>query len=322
MDNQTFASLANIKGEPGTFLNFLSQDFFQHQSDQVITHYAGPMVHDRPRLEAEAKLLRPPGTSSLAFLRALQPPSAAVLAAPATLQMPSQSFDHTWIPGAGPDAHSMFVTSDQCVGCHDAGGTGLQYDMTAPGRNGVLFNLSPYATWRTSPMGLAGRDPIFFAQLASETQTFHAAISPKVQDTCFGCHGIMGQRQAGIDSPATSACPDFLRETVNAVPYPDDNPHVNQAPLGALARDGVSCAACHHMVLGQADTAKYRDAPQNSLRGGAAGFPQPRQQGFRAHLHRQLSSSVPPTSLRDPSPIPSRCRCSTRWASRRRTAPP
>jgi cytochrome c553 len=280
VDNQTFASLANIKGEPGSFLNFLSQDFFQHQSDQVITHYAGPMVHDRPRLEAEAKVLRPPGTSSLAFLRALRPPAAAVLAAPASLQMPSQSFDHTWIPGAGPDAHSMFVTSDQCVGCHDAGGTGLQYDMTVPGRNGVLFNLSPYATWRTSPMGLAGRDPIFFAQLASETQTFHAAISPKVQDTCFGCHGIMGQRQAGIDSPATAACPDFLRETLNAVPYPDDNPQVKQAPLGALARDGVSCAACHHMVLDQADTAKYQGAPQNRCVAQRQAFLNPDNRGF------------------------------------------
>ena len=26
-------------------------------------------------------------------------------------------------------------------------------------------NVSPYGEWRWSPMGLAGRDPIFFAQL-------------------------------------------------------------------------------------------------------------------------------------------------------------
>ena len=52
--------------------------------------------------------------------------------------------------------------------------------MTTPGPENLLVNLSPYGTWRTSPMGLAGRDPIFFAQLASETQTFHPAISPKV----------------------------------------------------------------------------------------------------------------------------------------------
>lgn len=46
--------------------------------------------------------------------------------------------------------------------------------MTAPVPQGeALSNLSPYATWRTSPMGLAGRDPVFFAQLASETPTFH-----------------------------------------------------------------------------------------------------------------------------------------------------
>ncbi len=280
VDNQTFASLSNIKGEPGTFLNFLSEDFFQHQSNQVVTHYSQVLEHDRPRREAEAKVSRPPGTSSLAFLRALRPPAAAVLALPASLDMPSQSFDHTWIPGDGPNAASAFVTSDQCVGCHSAGGTGLQYDMTAPSQNGTVFNLSPYGTWRTSPMGLAGRDPIFFAQLASETQTFHAAISPKVQDTCLGCHGILGQRQSEIDSAPAQACPDFLRETLNAVPYPDGNPGAKQAPLGALARDGVSCTACHHMVLGQADTAKYQDAPQNRCVAQRQAFLNPGNTGF------------------------------------------
>ncbi len=279
-DNQTFASLSNIKGEPGTYLNFLSEDFFQNESDQVVTRFSQVLQHDRPRVEAQARFYRPPGTSSLAFLRALRPPAAAVLASPASLDMPSQSFDHAWIHGAAPNAQGTFVTSDQCVGCHSAGGTGLQYEMTAPSRNGTVFNLSPYGTWRTSPMGLAGRDPIFFAQLASETQTFHAAISPKVQDTCLGCHGILGQRQAAIDSGPAPACPDFLRETLNAVPYPDNNPTALLAPLGAQARDGVSCTACHHMVLGKAETAKYQDAPQNRCVAQRQAFLNPDNTGF------------------------------------------
>ena len=93
-------------------------------------------------------------------------------------RMPSETYDNTWVEAGGPTATSEFVTSDQCLGCHDAGGTGLQYDMTEPDpQNGSqLLNLSPYATWRSSPMGLGGRDPIFYAMLASETETFHPDV--------------------------------------------------------------------------------------------------------------------------------------------------
>ena len=89
------------------------------------------------------------------------------------VKMPSETYDNVWVKPGEPTAASQFVTSDQCLGCHSAGGTGLQFDMTEPGPGDKLINISPYGTWRGSPMGLAGRDPIFFAQLASETETFH-----------------------------------------------------------------------------------------------------------------------------------------------------
>jgi cytochrome c553 len=265
VDNQTFASLANIKGEPGTVLSFLSQDFYQFQSGQLFTHFSKILPHDRLRVEALRRLrVPPPPSPNPALLQDLGVPNALPGTGLIGLTMPSQSFDHVWIPGTGPDPASTFVTSDQCLGCHTAGGTGLQFEMTTPAPDGKMVNLSPYGTWRTSPMGLAGRDPIFFAQLASETQTFHPAVSAQVQNTCLGCHGILGQRQGAIDAQAQlEPCPDFLRETMNAVPYPDNNPTAGFAALGALARDGVSCTACHRMVLGKADTAKFADAPQN-----------------------------------------------------------
>jgi len=280
-DNQTFASLNNIKGEPGEFLTFLSQDFFLTQSDQVRTHYAQVMQHEKVRLEGlPGAVAAPAPVAHNGLLQALNLPGAAPKTPPAGLVMPSQSYDHTWIPGDGPNPASSFVTSDQCLGCHTAGGTGLQYEMTTPGPKDEMVNLSPYGTWRTSPMGLAGRDPIFFAQLASETQTFHPQASSKVQDTCLGCHGILGQRQFSVDRATGDACPDFLRQMVDAVPFPTTNPGVPLAPFGALARDGVSCTSCHRMVLGQADTGKYQDAPQNRcvkqrqeyLNPGASGF--------------------------------------------------
>ncbi|HEY7577433.1 MAG TPA: cytochrome P460 family protein [Acetobacteraceae bacterium] len=262
-DNQTFASLDNIEGEPGSILTFLSEDFFLTQSDQVFTRYSKLSQHEKVRRAAlKARLTTqtpvPPGLAD----------------------MPSQAYDHAWVMGAGPNAASAFVTSDQCVGCHTAGGTGLQYEMTTPGPDSQLFNLSPYGTWRTSPMGLSGRDPIFFAQLASETQTFHRAIAPKVEDSCLGCHGIMGERQAKIDSAPAQSCPDFPRTTVDAVPFPTDNPSAPLALYGGLARDGVSCAACHHMVLREADAAKYRDAPQNRCVAERQAYFNPDNSGF------------------------------------------
>jgi hypothetical protein len=282
IDNSTFASLSNIREQPGHYLNFLSENFFQTQSNQVYTRFTQVLQHEKARDEAlhgPVTAPPPPATNS-GLMRALRLPDVTTDVPPSGINMPSQAFDHAWIPGPGPDAHSMYVTSDQCVGCHTAGGTGLQYEMTTPGPGNLLNNLSPYGTWRTSPMGLAGRDPIFFAQLASETQTFHPGASSKVQDICLGCHGVLGQRQFSIDKSPAGECPDFLRQTVDAVPYPDGNPSVSLATYGGLARDGVSCATCHHMVLGQTETGKFQDAPQNRCVRQRQEFLNPGTSGF------------------------------------------
>ena len=272
-DNQTFSALGNIKGEPGTFLPFLSQDYFQHQSFGAARAPAAPPA---PLAAPAASHLRasrpfqadaPPALPHQNFLAELGLGALVAPAAPAnTLTMPSMTYDNVWVPGHGPAALGTFVTSDQCLGCHTAGGTGLQYEMTAPvlGSASLMFNYSPYGTWRTSPMGLAGRDPIFFAMLASETQTFHPTAAPQVQGICLGCHGIMGERQAHIDQrPGEPACQEFLRETLDAVPFPAGAYPAALAHFGGLARDGISCATCHRMVLGAADTARYANQPQN-----------------------------------------------------------
>src|SRR4029077_19484909 len=104
-----------------------------------------------------------------------------------------------WPRGGHLPPPTPSVTRTKGPPCHSAGGTFIQYDMTIPAADDKLVNISPYGTWRSSPMGLAGRDPVFFAQLASETQTFHPQSSARLQDTCLGCHGIQGQRQSAID---------------------------------------------------------------------------------------------------------------------------
>ena len=73
--------------------------------------------------------------------------------------MPSETYDHVWAKAGERTAANQFLTSDQCLGCHTAGGTGLQLDMTERGAGDKLINISPYGSWRGSPMGLSGRDP-------------------------------------------------------------------------------------------------------------------------------------------------------------------
>jgi hypothetical protein len=69
-------------------------------------------------------------------------------------KFPSASYDIVWVKKGKSDVaglESQYITSDQCVGCHDAGGTGLQFDMTKPlpvkqAHGYQLENLSPYGT--------------------------------------------------------------------------------------------------------------------------------------------------------------------------------
>ena len=263
----TFSSLSNIAGEPGKPLVFLSQNFRLDETPPN-THHRDVTLPTGPA----PRLGEPLFAYNQDFLNVFGDAVATKPQWGTVSNFPSATYDNVWVKkgkGDGAGLESQYITSDQCVGCHDAGGTGLQFDMTKPlppdNPHGYqLENLSPYGTWRTSPMGLAGRDPIFFAQLASETQTFHPEKKGFVENTCLGCHGIMGQRQFGLDNHlAGNECGDFGREMVAAVPYPPGNPGEKHADYGALARDGISCAACHHAVFDPDTVAKVKDQPQN-----------------------------------------------------------
>ena len=159
-------------------------------------------------------------------------------------RFPAETFDHVSAE-PGKDGPGQFVTSDQCVGCHDATiNNASTPNMVFQTPDAGTLNLSPYAEWRASPMGLAGRDPIFFSQLESELN--QVGREPKVkgqgdcvESLCLHCHGVMGQRQLALDTggkgPTSGLCPDFLpkdqrpdkqtgqlftRNVVNAWPEP------------------------------------------------------------------------------------------------------
>lgn len=301
----TFAELRNIEGHPGDPEVFLSQDFFNNQflgttggvaPQPPKSGAANSPAADIHNLRANQEAVPEPLGKSRADAHSDMTEVLTVFAQngspfgydfTAKHEMPSQTYDNVWMPASGPSPHNQFMTSDQCAGCHDAGSTGLQFDMTMPDPLGTrLLNLSPYATWRSSPMGLAGRDPIFFAQLASEVQTFHSKQPDLVQNTCFGCHGIMGQRQFQIDqnlaneATGADACGNFQRSMVDAIPYGGAHGDTAHASYGALARDGISCMSCHQMVLGKDATAKFKDSPQNACVLERQALLNPNEEGF------------------------------------------
>ena len=184
-------------------------------------------------------------------------------------KFPGETYDHIFpqnigTPGAKPAPSpnpNQFLTSDQCMGCHSGGtyGNVMIYSGTKQSDGSTpVMNISPFGEWRWSPMGLAGRDPIFYAQLDSEiafVQSFFkndpAKVAEKIKtinNTCFKCHGVMGKRRLDDDHGGPDKG-NFERELVYAT-Y-DTSPSAgekNAYIYGALARDGISCMACHRIV--------------------------------------------------------------------------
>jgi len=180
-------------------------------------------------------------------------------------KFPGETYDHIFpqnigTPGSKPAPSpnpNQFLTSDQCMGCHSGGtyGNVMLYTGTKQADGSTpIMNVSPFGEWRWSPMGLAGRDPIFYAQLDSEiafVKSFFkddpAKVAEKIKainNTCFKCHGVMGKRRLDDDHGGPDKG-NFERDLVYAT-Y--DTTNDKSYIYGALARDGVSCMACHRIV--------------------------------------------------------------------------
>jgi hypothetical protein len=144
---------------------------------------------------------------------------------------PGEALDEVAAAAGGPKS---FVTSSQCLGCHSATNEIMSFAFVDPKRKPI--NMSPYTEWRASMMGLAGRDPIFHAQLESE-KTLYPERRGFFDNTCYRCHGVMGQRQLNSDRKQP-----FSHDIVYTLP---EDPY---GKYGALARDGISCVVCHQMA--------------------------------------------------------------------------
>ncbi|MFL6521097.1 MAG: cytochrome P460 family protein [Chthoniobacterales bacterium] len=268
----TFASLSNIKDFPGQPLSYFVDLSWAPPPNATATPEtarmgkpppanaptpSGTNLGRRPMSHHEVTALLAPAKETA------EPPHTTPTPNPAFVKffnsippvplndvkkIPAETFDHVV---AGPHGPQHFITSDSCMGCHSAiyYGNAMVYTGAKDAEgNAPLMNVSPYGEWRWSPMGLAGRDPIFYSQLDSELaylKTFKdkaegEKLAHDVVNTCFRCHGVMGKRQFELDhGPAANFDREFVYETRMTDP---------NFKYGALARDGVSCASCHHIV--------------------------------------------------------------------------
>lgn len=162
--------------------------------------------------------------------------------------LPSQTLDKVVSPPGGPIMPG-FVSSNVCSGCHDA--ANLEFCETSEGcttpwpemslpfsspSNPAIqrVNVSPWSEWSVSLMGLSGRDPVFQAQRESETK-LHPELAGYIDNLCYHCHGVMGQRTLAQNSTR-----DYTHGVFLTTSGADTN-------LGGLGRDGVSCTVCHRI---------------------------------------------------------------------------
>ncbi len=223
---RTFITTENIEGFGGEPIEYDSDDSWINDPDGPDEPYEDPHPDDQPPQAG-------PPRESFVNQEWLALYDQLPLADRSSIQeIPPVTTDR--VPA---DGHVEFVSSDQCESCHAGDNSPFGPNMIA---NGI--DLSPFGEWRWSMMGLAGRDPIFYAQVETE-KTLHDTPGAqlggsRIENLCLHCHGVMGQRQFALDHPAD----DFTVD--KALAHAADDP---LRTYGGLARDGVSCMACHRI---------------------------------------------------------------------------
>ena len=118
---------------------------------------------------------------------------------------------------------SLFTHSDNCVACHN--------NLIAPTGEDVSIG----ATWRSTMMANAARDPYWHAGVRRETMD-HPKHSADIQNECSACHMPMAQKIAQAAGG--------LGEVLSHLPIANGD----TSELHRLAADGISCTVCHQIA--------------------------------------------------------------------------
>lgn len=233
----TFSSLDNIEGTSGEPLQFRVDNSWLETNPTDKTLLAPHIAQAQAQDVLVPKEVKPLAEPSKAFLETFS--AIERVALESVVRLPPVTLDHVVAPAAPPTTPEHFLTSDQCMSCHDGQGLPFGPNMFIPAdATHQAVNLSPYGEWNWSMMGLAGRDPIFYAQLESEGALFPNQKGT-IENLCLTCHGAMGQRQWHADGNASDYTFDKL--LIGNVNDPNHK-------YGALSRDGISCMVCHQVV--------------------------------------------------------------------------
>lgn len=123
-------------------------------------------------------------------------------------------------PPAAADTE-RFADAARCAQCHTASDVALR---DAAGRD-----VSPVARWRPSMMALAARDPLYLAVWSADRAD--AADPAAVDAVCTRCHAPAGSEEAD--------------EAGGSLGF--DDVVAGGHPAAVLAREGVTCTACHQI---------------------------------------------------------------------------
>lgn len=250
----TFASLRNVAGFPGEPIQFRVDDSWAKDAGKKKPSDA-PSGGSHPKCTRPKPPERPAVAVNprfLSFFGAVKPVGLEEV-----VRLPPATHDRVVSP-AGTSL--SLVTSGQCMNCHAGLLAPFGPSMFVPTGDGKEYgspgwNVSPFGEWRWTPMGLAGRDPVFYAQLESEIASIRKdfrsdptsaqALCATLTDACLRCHGAMGKNQ--FDADHAGASERLSLDQVFAVGDPTQREGQGDAKYGALARDGVSCLICHRM---------------------------------------------------------------------------
>ncbi len=271
----TFAALRNIEGFPGEPLLFRVDDSWRKVADHEEPEPTETPTDDSNEHLLTAALSKAATSTHPRCSDAAHPELCQAVLSPEFMQLfPTIAtalrqdilhfppITHDWVVRRPAPAQNTqpFVTSNQCMSCHAGLLEPFGPTMFVPtgedaGYGAAGVHLSPYGEWRWTPMGLAGRDPIFFAQLESEIELIRSDFSEdpaemklhldNLVETCLTCHGAMGKHQYRLDHGEDAEAfglDHVLRASTEQGTSKEKDPQ-----YGALARDGISCTICHQM---------------------------------------------------------------------------